>query len=518
MFVQAVRRAAQIRGDQPATICGIRRSTWSEFETRTARLAHAFAALGVVPGDRIGVLSLNSDRYLEIIHAVWWRGAVIVPMNIRWALNEHLYSIDDSGIRLFLADDAHLELATQVRAQRPVIGTIIYTGDRATPAGYLGYEELIDAASPAEPTNTRIDELAGIFYTGGTTGHPKGVMHSSLSLWAGATNLAFDVRVPLPHPRYIHAAPMFHLGDLQQAFGITALAGTHVIVPGFTPQGVAEAVHEHRVETTLLVPTMIGMLLDAPGFKSSDFDSLRLLVFGGSPISGTLLARVRSAFPNARLVQGFGQTETASCGAILHYAETSLDAAQSRKGSAGRALYGCELGIFDEHGARQPAGVTGEIWIHTASAMMGYWNKPEQSAAALTDGWVHTGDAGYVDNDGYVYICDRVKDMIISGGENIFSAEVENAIVSHPSVSQVAVIGIPDARWGESVHAVIVCRPGMRVTLEEVQAHCRPLIAGYKVPRGLEIRESPLPLSAVGKVLKTVLRAPYWEHEGRNVN
>jgi long-chain acyl-CoA synthetase len=518
MFVQAVRRAAQIRGDQLATICGTRRSTWKAFEIRTARLASALEALGVVPGDRIGVLSLNSDRYLEAIHAVWWGGAVIVPMNIRWALSEHLYSIDDAGIRLFLVDDAHLELATQIRAQRPAIRALIHMGDCATPDGHLSYEELIAAASPTEPADTRIDELAGIFYTGGTTGHPKGVMHSSLSLWAGATNLAFDARVPLPHPRYIHAAPMFHLGDLQQAFGITALAGTHVIVPGFTPQGVAEAIREHRVESTLLVPTMIGMLLDAPGFKSSDFASLRLLVFGGSPISGTLLARMRSAFPNARLVQGFGQTETASCGAILHYTESPPAPAQPRQGSAGRALYGCELGIFDEYGVRQPPGVTGEIWIHTASAMMGYWNKPEQSAAALTNGWVHTGDAGYVDDDGYVYVCDRVKDMIISGGENIFSAEVENAIVSHPSVSQVAVIGIPDVRWGESVHAVIVCRSGTHVTLEEVQAHCRPLIAGYKVPRSLEIRDDPLPLSAVGKVLKTALRAPYWEQKSRNVN
>jgi acyl-CoA synthetase (AMP-forming)/AMP-acid ligase II len=470
-----------------------------------------------VPGERIGVLSLNSDRYLETIHAVWWCGAVIVPMNIRWALSEHLYSIDDAGIRLFLVDDTYLGLATQIRAQRPGIRSIIHMGDSPTPDGYLRFEKLIDLAAPVEPSSTRIDELAGVFYTGGTTGRPKGVMHSSLSLWAGATNLAFDVRVPLPHPRYLHAAPMFHLGDLQQALAITSLAGTHVFVPGFTPEGVAEAVREHRVETTLLVPTMISMLLDSPGFKSSDFASLQLMVFGGSPISDALLARMPCAFPNTRLVQGFGQTETASCGAILH-GIVALDPSHPRRRSAGRALYGCELGIFDEYGVRQPPGVTGEIWVHTASAMLGYWNKPEQTAAALTDGWVHTGDAGYVDEDGYVYICDRVKDMIISGGENIFSAEVEKAIVSHPSVSQVAVIGIPDARWGESVHAVIVCRPGMQVTLEEVQGHCRPLIAGYKLPRSLELRDAPLPLSAVGKVLKTALRAPHWEHKSRNVN
>jgi long-chain acyl-CoA synthetase len=517
MFVQAVRRAAQFRAGELATICGTRRSTWKELEARTARLAGALEALGVAPGDRIGVLSLNSDRYFEVIHAVWWCGAVIVPMNIRWALNEHLYSIDDAGIGLLLVDDFHLGLALQIRAQRPEIRTTILMGDQPTPHDCLSYETLIGSSHPVEPANTRVDELAGIFYTGGTTGDPKGVMHSSLSLWAGATNLAFDARAGLPHPRYLHAAPMFHLGDLQQAFGVTALAGTHVFVPGFTPDGVSEAVREHRVETTLLVPTMIGMLLDSPGFKSSDFASLRLLFFGGSPISGTLLARMTSAFPNARLVQGFGQTETASCGTIFHDL-AALDTSHPRLRSAGRALYGCEVGIFDGHGVRQPPGVTGEIWIHTASAMMGYWKKPGQTASALTNGWVHTGDAGYVDGEGYLYICDRVKDMIISGGENIFSAEVESAIVSHPSVSQVAVIGIPSARWGESVHAVVVCRAGMHISLEEMQAHCRPLIAGYKLPRSLEIRNNPLPLSAVGKVLKTALRAPYWEREGRNVN
>lgn len=517
MFVQAVRRAAQFRGDELATICGARSSTWKKFETRTARLAQALMTLGVAPGDRIGVLSLNSDRYLEAIHAVWWCGAVIVPMNTRWALSEHLYSVDDAGIRLLLVDDAYLELATRIRAQRTELGAIIHMGDGPAPDGCLSFEELIVLATAVEPINPPSNELAGIFYTGGTTGHPKGVMHSPLSLWAGATSLALDARTPLPHPRYLHAAPMFHLGDLQQAFAITALAGTHVFVPSFTPEGIAEAIREHRVETILLVPTMIGMLLDNPRFKPSDFASLRLLIFGGSPISAGLLARMPSAFPNARLVHGFGQTETASCGAILHEV-VELEAGHPRQRSAGRALYGCELGIFDEHGVRQPPRVTGEIWIHTPSAMMGYWNKPEQTAAALTNGWVHTGDAGYVDEEGYVYICDRVKDMIISGGENIFSAEVENAIVSHPSVSQVAVIGIPDSRWGESVHAVIVCRPGANVTLEEVQAHCRPLIAGYKLPRSLEVRKTPLPLSAVGKVLKTALRAPYWEQESRNVN
>jgi long-chain acyl-CoA synthetase len=517
MFVQAIRRAAQLRADQVATICGARRRTWSESVERTARLAAGLQALGVKPGERVGVLAHNSDIYLEAIHAVWWCGAVIVPMNTRWALGEHLYSVDDAGIGLLLTDDVHLELAGQIQAARPAISAVIHFGERPTPDGLGDLEALVGGSAPAAPVYVRIEDLAGIFYTGGTTGHPKGVMHSSLSLWAGATNLALDTRWP-PHPRYLHAAPMFHLGDLQQAFGVTAQAGTHVFVPGFTPDGVAAAVRDHAVETTLLVPTMIGMLLDSPGFDPSDFASLQLLTFGGSPISDAVLGRMRAAFPNARLVQGFGQTETAACGAVLHDDGAPLDASEPRRRSAGRALYGCELGVFDERGERQAPGVTGEIWVHTPSAMLGYWNKPDQTAASLTDGWVHTGDAGYLDEDGYLYVCDRVKDMIISGGENVFSAEVENAVASHPSVAQVAVIGVPDERWGERVHAVVVCRAGMSVAIEDLQAHCRPLIAGYKLPRSLELRSQPLPLSAVGKVLKATLRAPHWSGRVRNVS
>src|SRR3546814_548274 len=296
-------------------------------------------------------------------------------------------------------------------------------GEGGAPAGMLSMEALIAEAGPLPPAPRPNEAVAGIYYTGGTTGHPKGVMHSSLSLWAGATTIAMEMQGPRHH-RYLHAAPMFHLGDLAQAYATTAKAGCHVFVPGFTADCVARAIRDHKVEVTLLVPTMIGMLLDSPGFGPADFGSLEVLLFGGSPISDTVLGRMRSALPGVRLIQGFGQTETMATGSMLPDDGKSLAVADPRRQSAGRAAYGIQLGIFDEAGQPVPDGTTGEIWIRGASAMLGYWNKPEESAAALTDGWVHSGDAGYLDEGGYLFVCDRVKDMVISGGENVFSAEV----------------------------------------------------------------------------------------------
>jgi long-chain acyl-CoA synthetase len=518
MFIEAIKRAAQIRGDQPATICAGRTRTWAESMDRTARLAHALRMFGIQPNDRIGILGLNSDRYLEAMHATWWSGAVTVPMNSRWALSEHLYSVDDSELKVIFADDASLQIAKAIAASRPSVRHVIYMGDAASDTGLVSFEDLIQRHAPSEPQLRAAQELAGIFYTGGTTGSPKGVMHSALSLWSGSNNIALDARVPAA-PRYLHVAPMFHLGDLSQGFYVTALAGTHVVVPGFSVDAVIAAASAHRVQVTLLVPTMIGMLLDSPSFEGGAFGTLELLMYGGSPISEQLLVRARSAFPNTRLVQGFGQTETNACGALLHdEARAAIANETDRLRTAGLAAYGVQLAILDPEGRELGAREIGEICIKSASAMLGYWKKPADTAAALAGGWVHTGDAGYLDEQGFLYVCDRLKDMIISGGENVYSAEVESVLLAHPAIAQVAVIGVPDDVWGERVHAVIVPNKGRSVTLAEIQSHCKQCIAGYKVPRSMESRTEPMPLSGVGKILKRELRAPHWEGKTRSVN
>jgi len=518
MFIEAIRRAAQIRGHQPATICAGRTRSWSESMDRTARLAQALRMLGVQPNDRIGILGVNSDRYLEAMHATWWAGAVTVPMNSRWALAEHLYSVDDAELKIIFVDNAYLHIARNIAASRPSVRQIIHMGDETAEGGLLSFEGLIQRHAPTAPVCRPAQELAGVFYTGGTTGSPKGVMHSALSLWSGSNNIALDARVPQT-PRYLHVAPMFHLGDLSQGFYVTALAGTHVVVPGFSADAVIAASSAHRVQVTLLVPTMIGMLLDSPSFDSRAFETLELLMYGGSPIAEQLLIRARSAFAATRLVQGFGQTETNACGALLHdEARATIANEADRLRTAGRAAYGVQLAIIDSDGRELGAREAGEICIKSASAMLGYWKKPEETAAALAGGWVHTGDAGYLDEQGFLYVCDRLKDMIISGGENVYSAEVESVLLSHPAVAQVAVIGVPDEVWGERVHAVIVPHKKQSLTLAEVQSHCKQSIAGYKVPRSMELRTEPMPLSGVGKILKRELRAPHWEGKTRSVN
>ena len=518
MLVGAIQRARQTRGAEIATIFRDRQRTWIESTDRTARLASGLRAIGVQANDRVGLLGLNSDRYLEALHAIWWCGAVTVPMNTRWALSEHIYSVMDAEISTVLVDDDFVDIARQISKVCPRIGRWIYMGERRSPASFESFEGLIEAHTAVASHPRSRDALAGIFYTGGTTGTPKGVMHSSLSLWTGAIAIAFMIRAPVA-PRYLHAAPMFHLGDLSQAFYTTALAGTHVIIPSFSVPNVIEAVREHRVQSTLLLPTMIGMLLDNPLFRADDFRSLQWLLYGGSPITERIRNRLRSDLPNVKISQGFGQTETSACGTVMPDEETRrLINDHPRQRSAGRAAYGVELKIVRQNGSDAKCGEVGEVWLKTPAAMLGYLNKPEETAQALSEGWVHTGDAGYVDEGGFLFICDRVKDMIISGGENVFSAEVENAIASLPAIAQVAVIGVPDETWGERVHAVIVPKDALRPTLDEIQTHCRSLIAGYKIPRSMEIRETALPLSSVGKVLKAELRAPHWRGQPHNVH
>ncbi|HEX7116456.1 MAG TPA: AMP-binding protein [Steroidobacter sp.] len=507
MLLDAIERAVRLRAGAPATICDGRILTWQQLVARISRLAGALRGMDVQESSPVGILGLNSDRYLEAMYAIWWAGGVAVPMNFRFAVAEHLHCIDETEIRVIFVDEHFVDTARQLAAQRPHL-RLIAMGD-APVEGFNAYEQLIAGAPPADPVRRPSDVHAGIFYTGGTTGIPKGVMHSMRSLWSGAVCLGMGFHPP-EHLRYLHTTPMFHLGDLALSCLTTLCAGTHVFLAQFTCESFVRLVGQYGVQATALVPTMVSRLLDSGLMRGEATKSLHTLIFGGSPIAETELNRLRETLPGVQLCQIFGQTETAANGTLLRDDEHGR--------SAGRALFGNLVGVFDQQGRELPPGATGEIWVKGPAAMLGYWRNPDLTASTLTDGWVHTGDAGYMDEEGYIYICDRLKDMIITGGENVYCAEVENAIAAHPSVAQVAVIGVPDEKWGERVHAVIVLHPGKTLTLEALQEHCRSRIAGYKLPRSMELRTESLPLSAVGKVLKTALREPYWAGKTRNVN
>jgi acyl-CoA synthetase (AMP-forming)/AMP-acid ligase II len=511
-----VHRAVRNCPERPATICGERQHSFRQYGERVARLAGALRSLGVARGDRVGILAQNSDRYLEAYYGTWWAGGAVNPVNTRWNPTEIAYSLDDCDTRVLLVDAACKDLVPELRARSESLQRLVYIGDGAAPAGMLAYEELLAAAMPATDAACGGNDLAGVMYTGGTTGFPKGVMLSH-------DNFASNALAAIAHglvngdSRTLIIAPMFHIAAGLLLHGTALAGGTCVFVPAFTPLALLQAVPQHRVTTTVLVPTMIQLAVDHPDAGQYDLGSLRSLAYGGSVISEAVLRRAIALFTNASFHQAYGMTELAPFGTWLSPADHHA-AAQNPAllRSAGKACLITEVRVVDDAGREVPRGAVGEVAVRGPGVMLGYWGKPAATAAALRDGWMHTGDGGRMDEDGYLYIVDRMKDMIVTGGENVYSAEVENAVASHPAVAACAVIGIPSEQWGESVHAVVVLKPGANATEAELIAHCRNFVGGYKVPRSMEFRGS-LPVTGAGKVQKTELRKPHWQGRQRSI-
>lgn len=514
-LTQGLHRGVQQTPEMDMTICGRRVRTFREVADRVARLAGGLTDLGVRTGDRVAILALNSDRYHEYLLAVPWADAVLTPLNTRWSEAEIGYALRDSDAKVLLVDEAHAGMLAAIRGGCPHLTAVVYCGDGTAPEATVDYEDLLAGARGVPDARRGGAELAGIFYTGGTTGDPKGVMLSHAAMvtsWLGAIASGHLFRAG-HQTRYLHAAPMFHLADLAAWGAATLLGGTHVIVPRFDPSAVFAAVESHRVTDVALVPTMIQAIIDHPDLSAHDLSSVRAVLYGAAPIPAAMLERAAAALPQASFTQAYGMTELAPIATLLgpeDHAEPRL------LGSAGRAAPNCEVRVVDETGIEAPRGTVGEIVVRGANVMLGYWNKPAETAAALRDGWMHTGDGGYMDEAGYVFVVDRMKDMIVTGGENVYSVEVESAVARNPAVAQCAVIGIPDARWGERVHAVVVLRPGAHTSEAEVRRHAKQFIAGYKAPTSVDF-VAQLPVSAAGKVLKRELRQPYWASSSRQV-
>ena len=516
-LTQALHRAVQQHPERTAVRFGDRSRTFREFADRVARLAGGLQSLGIKAGDRVAMLSLNSDRYLEYQMAVPWAGGVLNPCNTRWSAAEIVYSLDDSGSTLLLVDENFRPMIEGLRRDAKTLREVIYCGDAQAPEGTHDYEALIAASAPVPDAGRRGDDLAGIFYTGGTTGFPKGVMLSHTNLCSSGLAMRAD-GLATPNGTYLHAAPMFHLADMGVAMPHWIEGNSHSIVPGFNPEGVLDIMARDRVTHVLLVPTMIQMMVDHPAMKQPrDLSALHTIAYGASPMSEAVIERAMAALPGVGFMQAYGMTELSPLATINPaWAHTAEGRKFGKLRAAGRPSFCCEVRIVDTAGREVPRGTVGEVIVRGPNVMQGYWNKPEQTAAALKNGWMHTGDGAYMDEDGFIFIADRLKDMIISGGENIYSAEVENALAQHPSIAACAVIGIPSEQWGESVHAVVVRKPGQDPTPEALIAHCKSLIAGYKCPRSIDFVEA-LPLSGAGKVLKTALREPFWKGRTRNV-
>jgi long-chain acyl-CoA synthetase len=507
-ITHGLRRNASQRPHAVAYVDGDIRRSWSEMLDRVARFAGVLQSLGAGDRARACVLAENRAAFYEAYMAAPWAGAVLASLNTRWALPEMIEAAQDCAPRVLLVDNLFLEQGRAIRAAVGSIEHLLWIGEGAAPYDALDLETLIAKADPVEDALIPSEDCFALFYTGGTTGRAKGVMMSADGCQSAALGNLVQTRSGSGEV-LTHAMPLFHMGA--GAFVLMQILGgaTGVIFRRFDPAEVLAAVARERIVKTVWVPTMLRAILDHPDFVAADLSSLTTILYGAAPMPESLLRRAMKALPGIRFFQAYGMTETSGVGTLLGPADHDPDGPNpERLRSAGRATLGVDIDIVDANGRVLGPRQTGEVRIR-GPVCLGYWNKPEATAEAIRDGWMHTGDGGWLDEDGYLFVVDRVKDMIVTGGENVYSVEVEQALAAHPAVAECAVIGLTDERWGEAVTAVVRLQPDATVPEADLIAHCRGLIAGYKTPRRVIFRDAPLPLSGVGKVLKTELRRLY---------
>jgi acyl-CoA synthetase (AMP-forming)/AMP-acid ligase II len=485
-------RSARLAPDAPALGDGTRTLTYRELDDRVSRLAAGLLGEGLRSGDRVAILMTNRPEALETLYACFRAGLVAVPINSRLHPDEVRYIVSQAGARAFVAGPQFEATAGDSGA-----GVVILVGD--------DYEEVISRANPGlEDRDLAGDDPAWLFYTSGTTGRPKGATLSHGNLLAMVMACLANVTDYRASDIVLHAAPLTHGAGLY-ALAATARGACHLVPPSppFDPAATLELVARERATVvSFITPTMVRLLLDAAASGATDLRSLRAIVYGGGPMYAEDLRRAQATF-GLILTQIYGLGETPM---TVSYLSASVPAREAEQlASVGVPHPNVELRLLDEAGGEVSVGGMGEVCVRSAAVMLGYWNDPAATGEVIRDGWLHTGDIGRLDESGYLYLLDRKKDLIVSGGSNIYPREVEEVLIAHPAVASVAVIGTPDRHWGESVHAVVVLEPGATATAEELIAFCESRIASYKKPRTVEF-VSELPVSGVGKVLKRELR------------
>ncbi|CAN5772647.1 acyl-CoA synthetase [soil metagenome] len=501
--------AAEHHANHPGFIWGEQVTSYSAANARAGALAAGLRELGFQRGDRVGILMWNCPQLLESFFATWKAGGCIVPLNARSVADEVVFEIGDSRASVVIFDSDFREMMAQVKEQLPSVTQFICVGDPLP--GQIAYEDLVAAhQGSGEPSVTvSDDDLAWLFYTSGTTGRPKGAMLTHGILTFMAVSWVADLMHLEPEDVALHAAPLTH-GAGFHSIALTLKASSQVILcpPRFDVQHFCATVARHKVTNTWLVPTQIKLLLNYSDLSKWDLSSLKWLVYGGAPMYAEDLKEALSRI-GPGLVQLYGQGETPMTATYLRPQEHVVDGQESvRLTSCGHARSGIEVRILSDEGVELPRREIGEICVHGPTVMKGYWERPEATAETLRAGWLHTGDVGYMDEQGYVYIMDRTKDMIISGGSNVYPREVEEVLLRHPAISEACVIGVPDERWGEAVKAVLVLKPGAEVTASEIIKFAGEHMAGYKKPKSVDFVEG-LPKNSIGKVLKRDLRDRY---------
>ncbi|MDH3748769.1 MAG: long-chain-fatty-acid--CoA ligase [Gammaproteobacteria bacterium] len=498
-FVDALLRASQVAGNRTAVISEGHRYTHADIRSKCCRLASALKNKGVQPGDRVAILAANSVQYIECYLAIPAAGFIVVPLNTRHAEPELVYAVKDADAKVLLTD-------RDPGALRELFDTVVMIPDE--------YEALLEAADEAElGVDVTEDTLAGLFYTGGTTGAAKGVMLSHRNLIANSFHW-MTVSPPTQDNVTLIMAPLFHAAGSNGVLSGIWSGSCQIPLAVFNPAVALDLIGEHKVTQTLGVPAMLAAISELQHTEPRDTSSLQMIAHGGSPIATEVVRRACEAFPTAEFLHVYGLTETSPLLTGLRDEQTLLDVDRGR--SCGQSIIGVQVKIIDQGGNEMPSGEVGELVAKGPNIMKGYWRKPEQTKEVIQDGWFRSGDMGYMDDEGYVFLVDRAKDMIVSGGENVYCSEVEEALYKHPAVLEAAVFGIPDDEWGEAVHAVVV--PREEIAPEELIDFCRKHIAGYKLPKAITFSDMELPKSGPGKVLKRELRAPFWEGHDRRVN
>jgi len=520
--LRCLHRAIDLFSHKPGVVCGEKEFTYGEFAERCQRLATGLKAKGIQAGDRVAYLSLNSHMLLEGYYGVVQAGAIVMPMNVRLAAAELIGILNDSGARMLLFEPMFAPLIDALKPNCPAIETYVVLGEEA-PQADIAYEEIIDAGHPGRADIYKVDEnsIAELFYTSGSTGKPKGVMLSHRTLYLHGLTL-YTVYQNVETMVNLHTIPLFHANGWGHPQASTHFGVKQVMVHGFDPANIFELIQKHSATDMYLVPVMANALLNSPALAEASPFSLRRIMIGGASSAPALIERMEKAF-GCDVYGGYGLSETCPILAAaipktgIEY--TSEEERYRRQSMTGWPLIGNEVRVVDNDMNDVPKDMTaiGEVVVRGDHVMDGYWNDAEATAAVMTDGWLHTGDMAVWDEESFIQIVDRTKEIIISGGENVSSVAIENAIFSHPSVLECAVVAIPDEKWGEAPAAIIVLKPDEKLTAEEVREHLAGKLAKFKIPKQIEFREEALPKTGTGKIRKLDLKEPFWKGKDKRV-
>ena len=510
-FADIIYRNALLYSSHEVFVCGAERVTFARFNNRVNRLVHALRSLGIEKGDVIGILSWNCLEYTDVYGAAMKGGFIASPLNPRLHSEELEYLVNDSEASTLFVGPELLETVDRLRPHLPKVKNYIGLGGAAP--GLVSYDELLGGDESGEPDiDVKKDDPVIILYTSGTTGLPRGALYTHAQKLDNTRIKALEMGTKLGD-RHLMVLPFFHIGGDSHVWPFFLTGGCNVILPNrsFDPVTVLEAIQEEKVTDMQIVPTQLSALLSHPDLKKYELNSLNRIYYAASPMPVELLRTGLEVF-GPIFAQGYGQTESGPQICTLpKEAHQVLDkSAEEQKvlASCGQPSLGVHVRVVDKEDRDIGTGVVGEIIAQSDSIMTEYWKKPKETAETIVEGWLHTGDLAYYDEKGFIYIVDRKKDMIVSGGENVYSREVEDVLYKHPGVAEAAVVGVPDPRWVERVHAVIVLKPNALATEEEIIAFCKKHIASYKTPKSVELVDS-LPKNPQGKILKKTIRSKY---------